>query len=267
MWNLKTQKVILSRDVFFNENAHWNWESNSEQFISASLSSDNDKSVRMDDSDAQNSIQNSPQNSELNAYDQNSAQNHYSQDKSTHNQSSLAQNHHSQHKFTQKRSNAAQNYLFQNSSTPNQPNSTQNQSIPYEFTPQTTKKIPESSNSQSNSPPIEVLRKKATIQRRPPTPTRLQSLDDILARCNFCVIEPGSYDEVVHDVAWQKAMEEEIATIEKNQTWELVDRPSDKLVVGVKWVYKTKRNLDGIVLKNKARLVEKGYSQKKIFAS
>ncbi|TQD85563.1 hypothetical protein C1H46_028875 [Malus baccata] len=55
-------------------------------------------------------------------------------------------------------------------------------------------------------------------------------------------------------------MENEIAMIEKNNTWELVSRPSDKPVIGVKWVYKTKLNLDGSVQKNKARLVAKGYS-------
>ncbi|BBG96485.1 hypothetical protein Prudu_005301 [Prunus dulcis] len=57
-------------------------------------------------------------------------------------------------------------------------------------------------------------------------------------------------------------MEDEITMIEKNNTWELVDRPFDKPIIGVKWVYKTKLNLDGSVQKNKARLVAKGYSQK-----
>ncbi|KAM1889490.1 hypothetical protein ACFX13_047468 [Malus domestica] len=50
--------------------------------------------------------------------------------------------------------------------------------------------------------------------------------------------------------------------IENNDTWELVNRLSDKPVIGVKWVYKVKLNLDGYVQKNKARLVAKGYSQK-----
>ena len=49
--------------------------------------------------------------------------------------------------------------------------------------------------------------------------------------------------------------------INKNNTWELVDRLYDKLVIGVKWVYKTKLNLDGTVQKNKARLVAKDYAQ------
>ncbi|KAI5343805.1 hypothetical protein L3X38_011681 [Prunus dulcis] len=64
------------------------------------------------------------------------------------------------------------------------------------------------------------------------------------------------------DKAWQKAMEIEMDMIEKNETWELVDRPSDKPVIGVKWVYKTKLNLDGSIQKHKARLVVKGYAQK-----
>ncbi|CAL2276796.1 unnamed protein product [Prunus armeniaca] len=68
--------------------------------------------------------------------------------------------------------------------------------------------------------------------------------------------------EAAQDKAWLKAMEDELQMIEKNGTWELVDRPNEKPVIGVKWVYKTKLNLDGLVQKNKARLVAKGYAQK-----
>lgn len=39
-------------------------------------------------------------------------------------------------------------------------------------------------------------------------------------------------------------------------------RSFDKPVIRVKWVYKTKLNLDSTVQKNKARLVAKGYAQK-----
>ena len=46
-----------------------------------------------------------------------------------------------------------------------------------------------------------------------------------------------------------------------NNTWELVDHPEDKEVIGLKWVYKTKYKEDGSIQKYKARLVAKGYSQ------
>lgn len=56
-------------------------------------------------------------------------------------------------------------------------------------------------------------------------------------------------------------MNEEIKMIEKNNTWELVEKPEDKEVIGLKWVYKVKYNEDGSIQKYKARLVAKGYSQ------
>ena len=49
--------------------------------------------------------------------------------------------------------------------------------------------------------------------------------------------------------------------IEKNQTWELVPRLKNKNVIGTKWVYKNKTNENGQVIRNKARLVCKGYAQ------
>ncbi|KAM2946602.1 hypothetical protein COP2_029388 [Malus domestica] len=94
------------------------------------------------------------------------------------------------------------------------------------------------------------------------TPLRYRSLSEIYERCHVCIVEPESYYEAAQDEAWKKAMKDEISMIEKNKTWELVKRPSDKPVIGVKWVYKTKLNLDGSVQKNKARLVAKGYAQK-----
>ena len=52
-------------------------------------------------------------------------------------------------------------------------------------------------------------------------------------------------------------MNEELHMIEKNKTWKLVDRPQDRKDIGVKWVFKTKLNVDGSINKHKARLVLK----------
>ena len=56
-------------------------------------------------------------------------------------------------------------------------------------------------------------------------------------------------------------MNEELDQIEKNHTWELVTRPRDKNVIGTKWIFKNKLNENGDVIRNKARLVCKGYAQ------
>jgi hypothetical protein len=53
-------------------------------------------------------------------------------------------------------------------------------------------------------------------------------------------------------------MQEEISMIEMNCTLELVDRPPDKIIIGVKWVFRTKLNADRTINKHKARLVVKG---------
>jgi hypothetical protein len=56
-------------------------------------------------------------------------------------------------------------------------------------------------------------------------------------------------------------MDEEIDSIERNNTWDLVDLPEGKNSIGFKWVYKTKMNAEGEVEKYKARLVAQGFSQ------
>lgn len=57
-------------------------------------------------------------------------------------------------------------------------------------------------------------------------------------------------------------MDFEMDSTIKNQTWELVELPFDKSVIGCKWIYKIKRGPDGKIEKHKARLVAKGYTQK-----
>ena len=57
-------------------------------------------------------------------------------------------------------------------------------------------------------------------------------------------------------------MDEQIKSIERNDTCELVDLPEGKDCTGVKWVLKTKFNAQGEVERYKARLVAKGFSQK-----
>lgn len=74
--------------------------------------------------------------------------------------------------------------------------------------------------------------------------------------------DPLSYEEAVKSPKWKVAMDAEIRSIEKNQTWSLTELPAGAKKIGVKWIYKTKLNEFGEVDKLKARLVAKGYAQK-----
>ncbi|KAK5842221.1 hypothetical protein PVK06_004554 [Gossypium arboreum] len=87
-------------------------------------------------------------------------------------------------------------------------------------------------------------------------------LAEIYERAQVAIVEQCSFEEAGADEGWKQAMVDEIAMIEKNQTWELVPRPAKRKVIGVKWVYRAKQNADGSLNKLKARLVVKGFSQK-----
>jgi hypothetical protein len=70
--------------------------------------------------------------------------------------------------------------------------------------------------------------------------------------------DPNSYDEAAKSEVWRSAMDSEIDSIEKNNTWELTTLPEGSKAIGVKWIYKTKFNEMGKIEKYKARLVAKG---------
>jgi hypothetical protein len=74
--------------------------------------------------------------------------------------------------------------------------------------------------------------------------------------------EPASVAEAEQNPSWRKAMLEEMNSIRDNNTWELVDLPRGHKPIGLKWVFKVKRDEHGAVIKHKARLVAKGYVQK-----
>ena len=56
-------------------------------------------------------------------------------------------------------------------------------------------------------------------------------------------------------------MKYEYSALFQNHTWLLVPRPSNRPIIGCKWVYKTKLSSDGRVDHFKARLVAKGFHQ------
>jgi len=61
---------------------------------------------------------------------------------------------------------------------------------------------------------------------------------------------------------WLAAMESELKSIIRNETWKVVDRLEDREVIGSRIVLRNKYNSDGTLERRKARLVAKGYSQR-----
>jgi hypothetical protein len=51
---------------------------------------------------------------------------------------------------------------------------------------------------------------------------------------------------------WKEAMVEEMESLHKNETWDLVKLPNGRKPIGSKWVFKKKLNAIGQVKKYKA---------------
>nr|GEZ94130.1 retrovirus-related Pol polyprotein from transposon TNT 1-94 [Tanacetum cinerariifolium] len=97
-----------------------------------------------------------------------------------------------------------------------------------------------------------------------PVSTRLQLHKQAL----FCYydafltfVEPKTYKDALKQSCWIKAMQEELNEFERLEVWELVPRPNKVMVITLKWICKVKLDELGGILKNKARLVARGYRQ------
>ncbi|XP_070007640.1 uncharacterized mitochondrial protein AtMg00810-like [Nicotiana sylvestris] len=55
-------------------------------------------------------------------------------------------------------------------------------------------------------------------------------------------------------------MQDELHQFERNNVWHLVPRPSDRTIIGTKWVFRNKLDEHGNTIRNKSRLVVQGYN-------
>ncbi|GJY02658.1 putative ribonuclease H-like domain-containing protein [Tanacetum coccineum] len=75
------------------------------------------------------------------------------------------------------------------------------------------------------------------------------------------IVEPKTYKDALTQSWWIEAMQEELNEFERIEVWELVPCLDKVMVITIKWIYKMKLDELGGILKNKARLVARGYRQ------
>jgi len=81
--------------------------------------------------------------------------------------------------------------------------------------------------------------------------------------CLLAADEPASVEEALEEKCWRDAMNAELQSISDNNTWRLTELPKGQRAIGLKWVFKVKKDAAGNIVKHKARLVAKGYAQNK----
>nr|GFC26450.1 integrase, catalytic region, zinc finger, CCHC-type, peptidase aspartic, catalytic [Tanacetum cinerariifolium] len=139
-----------------------------------------------------------------------------------------------------------------------------------------TEVIPPGYVDSTGSPSSTTVEQDAPSTSNSPTPTETQSsvipqdvgddnLDMEVAHMGndllFGVPIPETYKEALTQSCWIEAMQEDLNEFERLEVWELVPRPDQVMVITLKWIYKVKLDKLGGILKNKARLVARGYRQ------
>ncbi|GKG23366.1 putative ribonuclease H-like domain-containing protein, partial [Tanacetum coccineum] len=82
-----------------------------------------------------------------------------------------------------------------------------------------------------------------------------------LFTCFLSQLEPSTVAQAREDPGWVHAMQEEMQQFLNQNVWTLVPFPEGKTSIGTKWILKNKRDAEGIVVRNKARLVAQGHRQ------
>ena len=110
------------------------------------------------------------------------------------------------------------------------------------------------------SPDIKGRRSRYPIANYVSTKELNEPLKTFVHKIFMCHV-PTRVEEALGDPKCTQAIKDEMETLMKNKTWNLVPLPEGKKIVGCKWVLSIKHKADRSIERYKARLVVKGYTQ------
>ncbi|GKC44152.1 retrovirus-related pol polyprotein from transposon TNT 1-94 [Tanacetum coccineum] len=133
------------------------------------------------------------------------------------------------------------------------PSATNSQTLPETQSPIISNDVEEETSSSSDIIPT-IVHTVAPNSEHVTKWTKDHPLDNI-------IVESKTYKDALTQSCWIEAMQEELNEFECLKVWELVPHPDKVMVITLKWIYKVKLDELGVILKNKARLVARGYRQ------
>ncbi|GJS23835.1 retrovirus-related pol polyprotein from transposon TNT 1-94 [Tanacetum coccineum] len=80
------------------------------------------------------------------------------------------------------------------------------------------------------------------------------------SKSHLLTIEPKNVGEALKEENWVVSMQEELNQFNINDMWELVPQPKFLIIIRTKWVFRNKLDENGVMSRNKARLVAQGYN-------
>nr|GEY32141.1 retrovirus-related Pol polyprotein from transposon TNT 1-94 [Tanacetum cinerariifolium] len=127
--------------------------------------------------------------------------------------------------------------------------------VTFDETPPPSKKSPLVDDDLNEEEAIKVTKKKNLENNIDDETLKIDEIVNIKESRNHPL------ENVIADESWKVAMQEELYQFISNDVWELVLQPRNMTIIGTKWVFRNKLEENGIVSRNKARLVAQGYNQ------
>nr|GEW16441.1 retrovirus-related Pol polyprotein from transposon TNT 1-94 [Tanacetum cinerariifolium] len=104
------------------------------------------------------------------------------------------------------------------------------------------------------------------VPTQAPTVTPIENINQAETITENAQVEDDDFINIfctpVQDRGETSSRHEELYRFDRLDVWELVNRPLCKNVINIKWLWKNKRDEENSVIRNKSRLVAKGYAQK-----
>ncbi|GJY40225.1 ribonuclease H-like domain, reverse transcriptase, RNA-dependent DNA polymerase [Tanacetum coccineum] len=223
-----TQRICVSRDVMFKENETWDWKDYMSELI-----------------------KDEPEWTDFRIGDLKATNKHHDQGFQPIEEDNEFPNNDDDDYVSPTRDSPS------HSQTPHTP-STSSSQVNSQVTPNTSTQ----SYYQSDNDSTQVINSPSHFDH---TPLRgFRTLSDLYENTEELLLaedEPKNYKEASSDQKWIEAMKVELDSINRNNTWELTTLPKGHKAIGLKWVFKTKKDANGNIIKHKARLVAKGYIQ------
>nr|GFA96132.1 integrase, catalytic region, zinc finger, CCHC-type, peptidase aspartic, catalytic [Tanacetum cinerariifolium] len=105
----------------------------------------------------------------------------------------------------------------------------------------------------------------SSLQNMDPSNMHTNQLRSDGDMCMFALtvhtMEPNNVKEAITDPAWIESMQEKLLQFKRKDVWVLVPTLDNISPLTLKWIFKNKHDEEQMVIRNKSRLVVRGYHQ------
>ncbi|GJT76264.1 retrovirus-related pol polyprotein from transposon TNT 1-94 [Tanacetum coccineum] len=111
------------------------------------------------------------------------------------------------------------------------------------------------------APPSTSAAESSSLHNVDPSNMHTTDGDICMYALTVSTMEPKNVKEAITDPAWIQLMQEELLQFKRLDVWVLVPAPDNIKPLTLKWLLKNKHDEENTIIRNKSRLVVRGYRQ------